>query len=173
MNPQIQIQRQLKLPLTFITFAITEAKMYRHKKSENTFLLQHANRSLARAIAYGAVFLLNDAYYYFRILDAYSLCSMTVLLRNHRKDTHHRERSLVVPIRFSSLEELSRLQYTESGGMEVEMYYGNPEHHLISERLNKTNSYRISDGLDSKNFVRLYEEVNDANHESALHGRMD
>lgn len=161
MNPQIQ--RQLKLPLTFISYAICTANMYRHFRNESTFIIQPVKRSWGNSVVYGGVFLLSDEPYYIRILDAYHLCSLSTLYRNHPKDVSHRGRSLVVPIHFSSLEELSRLQYTESNGLEVQTFFGNPEHPRISERLNKTNSYRISDGIDSKNFMRLYEEVHHAN----------
>ena len=171
LNPNLQ--RQFNLPLTFITFALTEANMYRHFRNESTFILPPIKRRWGNSVVYGAVFHVPDASFHFRVLDAYHLCSLSTLYRNHSKDVCHRVRSWVAPIRFSSLEELSRLQYIESARLEVQMYFGNPKHPRIVERLNKTNSYRIQDGIDAKHFKELYEEVKYADSESSLHGRVD
>ncbi len=107
-------------------------------------------------VIYGAIYSLRDAPFYIRILDAYQLCSLATLKRNHINDMHHRIQVGAVPISFDSIDELERVKYKEREGVVVQTYVGNPNHPKINQRLNKTNSYRVIDGMDDhiKQFIR-------------------
>jgi hypothetical protein len=127
--------------------------------NEGTFVLLPSNKRWGNEMIYGALFLCKDFDFYARIFDAYHACSMSTLLRNHDLDLHHRMHVHVTPIYFKSLDELSRLKYREGEPVYVQTYLGNPKHPKIANRLNSTVSYRITDGIDTENYKKLFWEV--------------
>ena len=163
-NPNFQ--KQMHLPLHFICFGIVEGKMYKYFNNKNNFIIatDYINQPIKRwgnSVVYGGVFLCEDINFYIRILDAYHLCSLSTLLKNHDKDIFHRIKTQITPIHFKTLDELSRLKYTENNEkIEAQMYVANTNHPKINKRINdKKNSYRIIDGIDTKNFKQLFWEV--------------
>lgn len=150
-------QKELNIPLTFVAFGITEGRMYKHFHSENTFIIPiNSMKRWGNNVVYGGLFLCKDFDFYSRLLDAYHMCSMSTLHRNHTCDIHHRVNISVTPIRFNTLDELSRLKYKEGEPIEVQTYMGNIKHPRITQRLRKTVSYRIIDGIDADNFKKLF-----------------
>lgn len=152
------MQRDMRIPLEFITFAFVEAKMYKHFKNDSVFLLQPDNRKWGNNVVYGALYTLRDFEFYIRNLDAFHICSLSTLRTNHIKDIHHRVITSATPINFASLNNFSRLLYKEGSPIDVQTYVGNPNHPKIQQRLNKTISYRLTDGVDIENFKKTWEE---------------
>ncbi len=102
--------------------------------------------------------LCKDFDFYARILDAYHVCSLSSMRQNHKIDVHHRVKVNVTPIYFTSLDELSRLKYTEGSNVFAQTYLGNPNHPKISQKLNAKQTCRIVDGIDKSNYIKLWEE---------------
>lgn len=161
LNPQVN--KSIGIPLQFVCFAKIEAKMFRHYHSNDVFALQHKSRTYMNKYVYGALFELSDADFYVRNLDAYYTCSLSMLRRNHKLDLHHRVMQKVTPIHFNSIFDFTRLKYTQSESIEAFVYFGNILHKRIKNRLNKTHSYRINDGVLINDLNILYnkENVND------------
>ena len=152
--------RNLKLPMHFITFAYTEGKLYTHFRKDGTFLLPHGTtKAWGNRNVYGSIFQLDDFEFYIRVIDAYQRCSLSSLSRNHNNDIMHRLRVPCVPISFNTLDDLGRLRYSEREEHECYTYFGNPKHRKIRQRLVRNPSYRLIDGVDKANFIKLYEEV--------------
>lgn len=155
LNPTLQ--KEMRLPLDFVTFAHIKGNMYTHFRKHSTFTL-HPAKVWGNEVVYGALFSLRDYEFYIRILDAYNLCSLSTLGKNHNRDVHHRITVEATPISFSSVDELERLQYRERESIQADTYLGNPKHPKINQRLNKTNSYRVIDGIDT-HYMELIREV--------------
>jgi len=154
------VQKEMKLPLQFITFAIAEGKMYKHYHNPSNFILDlDETKRWGNDVIYGALFLCKDFEFYATILDAYHVCSLSTLATNHTNDIHHRGEVGVTPISFESLDDLSRLKYEEKQPVKAQIYKGNIKHPKISSRVYANNPYRIIDGIDAKNFKELYWEV--------------
>lgn len=160
MNPDMY--KEMHLPLEFISFGIIEAKMYTHHGRNKTFIVKPTTRRWGNSVCYGALFLCDDYDFYSRILDAYNICSMSTLFRNHKNDLHHRIEDFITPIHFDSLEEFVSLRYKESEPILAQIYVGNTKHPKIINRIKYRHqvSYRINSGIDGKNFKRLFWEVN-------------
>ena len=156
-NPDLQ--REMKLPLTFIQFGIAEGKMYKHFGNRSTFICKDSNKRWGNNVVYGGIFLCNDFDFYSRILDAYHLCSMSTMLRNHNQDLHHRVEIDVTPIYFKTLDELARIKYKEGKGILALTYKGNTKHPKIIKRLINERSFRVIDGIDEQNYKKLFWEV--------------
>lgn len=153
-------QNELKIPLEFITFGITEGRMYKHFRNQSNFIIPvDALKRWGNDVVYGGLFLCKDFDFYARLLDAYHVCSKSTLLRNHDKDIHHRIEVDVRPIYFETLEELASLKYREGEPIKAQTYLGNLKHPKITQRLDKTVSYRIIDGVDTDNFKKLWEVI--------------
>lgn len=151
----------LKLPLQFVCYGITPAKMFYHFRNTDTFIVADDNiptRSWGNSVVYGGLFLCNDFDFYSRVLDGYHLCSMSLLGRNHQRDLHHRHIINVTPIYFDTLEQLARLQYTEGQPIMAQGYFGNPQHPNILRRIiiRYKMSRRIEEGIDAPNFKELF-----------------
>ena len=153
------VQRKLRVPLTFISFAIMPMHMYRglHKHT-SSFLVPHSRRQ-TQDVVYGALFVLADADYHIRTLDGYHLCSMSTLRRNHTLDHQHRTTHHATPIGFRSVDELARLLYTERDPVEVHVYVGNPDHPTIAQCLQPRKRRFITHGVDKHPLTHLLREV--------------
>lgn len=153
----ISRHRQMGLPLHFVSFAFMEGKMFSHHWKHGTFVIQDEER-WGNTVCYGALFHLDDFYFYIRLLDAYFACSMSALRTNHANDIHHRMHVDVTPIQFASLDDFSRLKYEERDTIRAFAYLGNKTHPKITQRLHAHNSYRIIDGIDKQAFIQLNKE---------------
>jgi hypothetical protein len=159
LNPDLR--RKMRLPMEFICFGIMPGKMYPHYhdyRARSVFIVKPTNKLWGNDVVYGALMLCKDFDFYARILDAYHVCSLSTMRRNHKLDMHHRVNVKVTPIYFNSLDELSRLMYTEGDVISVQTYLGNPLNHKISQRLNANQTCRIIDGIDKINYIKLWEE---------------
>lgn len=153
--------RELNLPLEFVAFGITQGRMYHHFRNKGVFILPpDVKRPHGNRVVYGSIYILHDFDYYIRILDAYHMCSLSSLHRNHDFDTHHRVISDITPIHFDTLDELERLLYRESELVKAHTYFGNLKHPKIKQRLkSKKHSNRIYDGVCKQSFLEQYWEV--------------
>jgi hypothetical protein len=148
------------LPLEFVTFAYMEGKMYRHWQNKGTFAASEGKNRWGNTIIYGALYLLRDFHFYIRTLDAYYLCSMSALHKNHVKDYMHRVTTQAIPISFQSVEQFQSLRYTEKEPQTVVAYLGNTKHPKINQRIYApSKKYRIVQGIDVPNFTQLLREV--------------
>lgn len=153
-------QKEMRLPLEFIAFGITEGRMYKHFRNQSNFVIPvDALKRWGNDVVYGGLFLCKDFDFYSRILDAYHVCSVSTLMKNHDMDIHHRIEVNVTPIFFDTIEELATLKYREGESIKAQTYMGNLKHPKISQRLDKTVSYRIIDGIDAENFKKLWEVI--------------
>lgn len=154
------MQKEMRLPLEFITFGTIQAKMYKHFRNQSNFTVPHGtSKRWGNDVVYGGLFLCKDFDFYARIFDAYNMCSKSILLKNHVKDIHHRVEVDVTPIYFRTLNDLSSLKYREGETITAQAYMGNTKHNKITQRFDKTASYRIVDGIDVDNFKQLFWEV--------------
>lgn len=151
-------RRVMHLPLVFISFGFIEGKLYKHFKNDGTFMLEPHNKAWGNNVVYGAIFALSDYDFYIRLLDSYHQCSMSLLGINHSKDVHHRIEVHATPIAFNTWDDFIRLKYSESPSYEVQAYVGNLNHPKITQRLNKTNLYRIESGVDP-HYKQIFREV--------------
>lgn len=157
-NPEVQ--KQMRLPMEFISFAMVDGKMYTHYSDNGVFTIPLGNdKDWGNTKVYGALFLLNDYNYYISILDGYHACSMSNLKRNHKMDLHHRVLTKVTPIYFNSIDDLSRLKYSEGSDIDAIIYVGNLDHSKIYKRFLITQSNRIVDGILPIHYKKLYEGV--------------
>jgi hypothetical protein len=156
MNPAMR--KELRIPMQFVTWAKIEGKLYRHFRSESSFAMRNAKRAWGNNSIYGAIFSLSDPQFYYRLLDSYYICSLAMLRRNHAKDVHHRDITKATPIHFDTLTDLGKLKYREGELLNVYCYFGNPTHPKISRRLNKSHSYRITEGINKLHFIALHKE---------------
>lgn len=158
-----ELQDDLRLPLTFVAFAHVDGKLYSHHMNRSCFITTSGKRTWGNSVIYGALYHLEDAHYYYGLLDAYHSCSMSSLYRNHNNDLHHRISMNATPIHFNTLDELARLQYIESEITTCHAYVGNPIHPKIQQRIKPTKwSYRLIDGIDKHNFIKNWEETTNA-----------
>lgn len=154
------VQQELRIPLQFVSFAYVKGKMYKHFRNQSNFALPlGVNKNWGNTCVYGGIFLINDSEFYVRILDAYHTCSLSTLYTNHKRDIHHRQNVFATPISFPDLDSLGRLMYHEITELECDVYFGNPNHAKIRQRLEVNDSYRIIDGVDKRHFTQLYQEV--------------
>lgn len=155
-------QRDLRIPLEFICFGIAEGRMYSHFRNQSTFVVpNNALRAWGNTVVYGGLFLCKDFFFYQRLLDAYHVCSLSTMMRNHEQDIHHRIITTITSIHFASLSDLASLKYREGQRVEAHMYIGNLNHPKIKQRLTQNASYRIISGIDKEHFTQLFGEVTD------------
>ena len=158
MNPDVFSSMQI--PLEFIAFGITDAKMYSQAFGGGNFIVPlDTNKKWGNDKVYGALYILKDVRFYLGILDAYHACSYDKLRRNHFMDIHHRHEIDVTPIFFNSLDDLSRLKYREGTTIPAVAYMGNIKHPKINLRVSSSQSRRIIDGIDPLNYKKQYMEV--------------
>jgi len=159
--------RQLKIPMTFISFAIMSGAMFSLPKNPKRSIIKHFNipsgirKTRIQPIVYGALFHLEFEEVYLQNLDAMHLCSRYILKRNNFMDEQHRIKTKVSPIYFKTLEDFSRLKYIEKEPIESWCYIGNINHPKIKPRLRVTKiNYRITQGVLPEEFKKLFWEVN-------------
>lgn len=155
-----EVRKFIKVPMEFITFAITDGKMYSHYNNNGVFFIQNGrDKNWGNTKVYGVVFLVKDYFFYSDLLDAYHVCSFNKIKRNHIRDIHHRVSIDVTPIKFDTIDELNRLQYREAKSIKVVSYIGNTNHPNINKRFLTTKNYRKVNGVNEKPFIKLYREV--------------
>ena len=132
-----------------------------YRSPEGSFVVKDVGTH-GNSVVYGAIYVLNDDYFHIRTLDGLYGCSKSIFGRNHQNDMTHRERAMVTPITFGSIDELNRLMYEELEPMEVEMYVGNKQHPTIKKRIERTQkfNYRIKNGVDEDAFLAEYRGLN-------------
>ena len=159
MNPDFY--NNMRLPLEFISYGIIDGKMYRHLGNKSVFILPYNHQKIwGNTKIYGGLFVCRDIDFYITILDAYHVCYKDKLKRNHIYDMHHRHIVEVTPIYFNTLDDLARLKYREgSSTIQANTYFGNPKHPKIMNRIGKTQSHRVIDGIDADNFKKLFRRV--------------
>lgn len=136
--------------------------MFTHQRSKETFVTNERVKNVKRFandVVYGTVYVLSDFDYYIRNLDAYHMCSLSALRKNHQFDVHHRILTTVTPIYFSTIEELARIKYREGKPIDAHMYIGNIKHPKIRKRIYNIRSYRVIDGVDAKHIKQRIREV--------------
>lgn len=153
------VQRDLRLPLEFIGFAVMPLHMYEGPHTRRTTFLARHTRSQTTDVVYGGLFLLRDADYYLRILDGYHLCSLSTLGRNHIKDEQHRITYEATPISFATLDELASLRYTEREPIHASVYVGNPYQTKIYQCLQARARRRVKFGIHHNPLTNLLREV--------------
>ena len=147
----------LRVPLVFVSVAHIRAKLYKHFRNQGTFALC-GGAEWGNRVVYGAIYAIEEFDFYIRQLDSYHQCSRSLLGENSKFDLHCRYVVQATAITFSTTDELERLQYKERTKLDVYAYLGNREHPRIKQRLNKSTSYRIIDGVD-ENLGGLIKEV--------------
>lgn len=153
------LQKRLLLPLTFISFAIVEGKMYTNVGNYGTLNIPPTKR-YGGDVIYGAIYSLRDFDFNIRTLDAYHLCSLSSLRRNHILDTQHRIQVSATPIYFDTIEQLETLRYEEGDAIQVQAYFGNQAHPKIIRRIRNTRTQRIKDSIYVEPYLKLLREEN-------------
>lgn len=138
-----------------------DARLYRHARGNGTFIAPlNVKKKWGNDVVYGGIFLLRDFDYYIRTLDAYHICSLSTLLKNHSRDLHHRLLTSITPITFSTVNDFCSLQYEEHSPIKSHVYWGNPTHPKINQRLHsQARPNRITDGVEKEHFNALLKEV--------------
>ena len=153
-------QREAKVPLEFISFAFAQGKLYTHMRKNSSFLLED-KKTWGNDVVYGGLFLLRDDDFYIRSLDAYNVCSLSTLRKNHVLDVHHRKEVVITPIAFKTREQFVSLQYLEGESITAYTYTANPNHPKITQRLRSSRQHRIVQGVDKQHFNNLIREVHE------------
>lgn len=148
----------LKLPMTFVCFALLKGSLYRFP---HTALNVTHKKPFGNSVVYGAVYIVHDAFFHIRTLDAYHLCTKDALGENHKFDHAHRVSGKVSPIMFKNLQELDRLIYVEDAPIDVQYYVANPKHPTTAERVRRRNgaNYRIYHGIVPHAFQQQLEGI--------------
>lgn len=148
-------REELRLPLHFISFAITDGQMYTTHGKVDSFVAKGL-RPHGNSVVYGGLYVLEDYHFHIRTLDAMYLCSKSALGQNHSLDTRHRIIDKCTLISFNTLDELNRLQYKELDTIPVEMYVGNTNHPDLTKRILRRHPYnhRIVNGVHEKYFLQ-------------------
>lgn len=145
---------KLNIPMVFVSFGFVEGKMYKRTIIKNN----EVYRKRGNDRVYGGIFLIkHSSSYYIRVLDAYHICSLSRLYKNHPLDLYHRYKTLVTPIKFETLEEFATYKFIELDAIPCWTYYGNIEHQQISRQIKKR--YRIMEGVDKTNFKELTNKI--------------
>lgn len=158
-------RRETQLPLTFISYAFINAKMYHYYEHRygpiRSNLIAVENDAVSRRWGndkvFGGIFLLDYFNVTIRDLDGLYSCSKSRINKNNRNDLMHRKVIETTPIQFKSLDELSRHKYKRLEIIKTHAYLGNPFHRWISHRI-KMERYRVIDGVDKKHFKMLFEQ---------------
>ena len=162
-NPKFINKR--KLPLTFISFGFIKGKLYSSStamRRYSVFATDEGKRKYGNNKVYGALFVLDRAEHFLRILEGLYACSYLRLNKNHKLDIMHRKVVQFTPIIFPSLDDLSKGKYTELKEVKCIAFYGNILHPHIAHRISNpsNNCFKINSGVDAENFKELYMEVN-------------
>lgn len=144
-------QKMYRLPLTFICYAyLNNAKMYTVKGRPYVVKTNKSNR------VYGALYVLNNSHQNMKVLDAIMENSKGLIGKNHTFDTNWREKALVTPIHFYTLEDFLKLRYNETGEIEVTTYFANTSNNYIKNNVMKSWNRDTCD-FDINNFLLLIE----------------
>lgn len=155
-----ELQAELRVPLEFVSFAHTDAKMFTHFHKKGVFAVPHDHiRVWGNTKVYGALFVCKDMSFHIDTLDAFHACSKNKLYKNHIKDMHHRIEVVTTPIYFETLDDLARLKYREREEITAIAYFGNPKHPKIKRRFSKTESKRVISGIYKEDFRKLFRRV--------------
>lgn len=137
---------------TFVSFAyIEDVKMYQ-LDIENVTVVKYddVTQGYGNNKVYGAIYMLNDREY-LRYINAYMLCSNSVLGGNHKYDTNHLYKMEATVISFDTLDQLARLRYNIISKVEVFTYLGNIEKEEVTNRVRQSR-YRIASGMLEDSF---------------------
>lgn len=153
-------QKLLKLPLTFISFAQIEGKLYKIRKHYISIHKNTLKRQWGNDMILGAIFLLDEFDFYIRQIDGYYGCSLSRININHKFDYMHRKLTPTTLIRFNTLRDLSENKITHITTIPTWAYFGNEEHPKIRNQIIKGRS-RVLEGVDAINFKECYQQVNE------------
>lgn len=148
------------LPLTFISFGYTSGRILRKPQEPKETVLAYKPARTAHHgdIAYGALFVLSDFEFHLQSLDAleHSTSTITSGVKEHYTT---RSRATVTPIAFDTLEQFSRLLYTEKESVIAEVYYANPNHPKIINSIRRLKFTTVKHNINAEAFKELYWEV--------------
>lgn len=153
-----QYRRALGLDMKFISFGyIRDAKLYQ-LDVDNVIAVNYNDikGGDGNNKVYGAIFYLHEKEHK-RLIDAYMISSCSVLGGNHIYDTTHYFEGIITPIRFNTLDELSRLLYNESPPVKCGYYLGNINKSQIKNRLIQSRN-RLTSGLLEHSIFSLFLE---------------
>lgn len=147
-------QKLAKLPLEFVCFAyVKNAVMY--GKRGNYYAIQKEVLHTKYNKVYGALYVLDHSESNLRRLDAIMVCSKSIIGTNHKYDIMHRVKTIARPIFFENIEEFLKMKYNEKEGVEVTMYFANPQNNFIKTNVLNTVKNREVSGLDIENYINL------------------
>ena len=151
-----KIQKELGLPLEFISFAYVENMTLYEINGKSIMVTKDTLRKSNRDNkVYGAIFVLNNSEKFLRILDASLMCSKSMIGRNHDLDVHHRTKLKITPIHIKSIEDFLSLKYNEVEQMEIISYMGNVKNKTIREKVQNKTDNRVKYGFDINNFINI------------------
>lgn len=155
-----KLREEMRLPMHFISFAITDGQMFSTFGKHDTFVAKGL-RKRENSVVYGALFVMEDVHFHVRSLDSMLLCSKSSLGRNHSLDRNHRVVDNITLISFKTLDELNRLMYKERETIPVQMYVANTTHPDNKQRIHVKHHYshRIMNGVHEKYFIEQFGEV--------------
>lgn len=160
-NSMLSKYKEMNIPLKYICPAKIEAKLYWKYGKKDTFAIPHGNkRTYGSRFVYGAIFSLEDFDFYMRLIDSFLVCSKSILRVNHPKDVFHREILEVTPIKYNSLDDLSKLKYIEREPISCHLHLGNVENHKIKQQITKQiHIPRIECGVDKLHYKNFMEDT--------------
>lgn len=142
-------QNLYRIPLTFICFAyVDHAKMYNVKGRTYISKTKMNNR------VYGALYVLDNSHQNMKILDAIMENSKGIIGKNHVKDINWREKVLVTPIHFKSVEDFVKMRYNESSEISAITYFTNHSNNYIKNNVIKPYNRETCD-FDINNYLNL------------------
>ena len=144
-------QKLYRLPLTFICFAYLEgAQMYSVKDRP------YITKAKKKYRVYGAIYVLNNSHQNLKVLDAIMENSKGLIGKNHANDINWREKVLVTPIHFDTIEDFFKMRYNETDEIKAITYLVNTSNNYIKNNVIKSWNRDTCD-FDINNFLLLME----------------
>lgn len=141
-----EVQEKMKLPMTFISFGMIDGfKMYDYKKRLAVVPFDFVRRTRGNTGIYGAIFKLEEPYFYLRIIDAYYGCSKTRILENHKFDRTHRLTLNTYPFYIEKIEELISGDFCTFKPIKCEAWLANQNDETLIRRIAR-NRHKVNNG---------------------------
>lgn len=153
-----KVQAILNIPLEFVSYGYAHGKlyfMYDGKRRRHFFI-----KARGRCV-YGAIFVLDQAEEYERVVHSFYNCSYKYTNTILTSDLYKEDTVSVTPITFNSLTELCSNVVTRLESIECSVFVGNEINPTVKNSLTKYRYYKKNDGIDAVSFLTLVKERGD------------
>lgn len=141
-----EVQDKMKLPMTFVTFALLEDyKMIDYKKRPTIVPKNFVKRGRGGNRIFGTIWKLEESSFYIRILDAYYACSLSRIYENNLNDRTHRLTLKTYPFYVDSVSDLVDENFYTFKPINCQVWIANQNDDNLIRRINR-NRHKIQNG---------------------------